>query len=90
MNAKLLVLCACVGFGLNACAQTAYQITAAPAARDLPSETRDVAECDTASRINPLARVLFCGVGAAICRDVVDSRYRKCMGDRGYRLKPIG
>ncbi|WP_139558026.1 hypothetical protein [Methylotetracoccus oryzae] len=90
MDAKLLVLRASMGLGLAACAQTAYQITAAPAARDLSSETRDVMECDRESHINPLARTLLCGVGAAICRDVVDSRYRKCMGDRGYRLKPIG
>jgi hypothetical protein len=90
MKVTLLLLCAGVGLGLNGCAQTAYQITSAPAARDLPSETRDVAECDRESQINPLTRVLFCGLGAAMCRDVVDSRYRKCMGARGYRLKPIG
>lgn len=74
---------------LAGCAQTAYQITSAPLNKDASGETIDSTQCNEESRINSFTRILFCGIGAAICRSVMDGRYEKCMRARGYQLRPI-
>ena len=87
---KIPALLTVAVLSLSGCAETAYRITAASPPRDARAQLRDVEACDEDARINVPTRILLCGIGAAICRDVTDSRYLKCMRDRGYQLKPIG
>ena len=90
MNARGLLLSASAALALCGCAQTAYRITESPSSSTVRSQTLDTRQCNEDSRINILATVLFCGVGALICREVTDSRYEGCMRDKGYQIKPIG
>jgi hypothetical protein len=89
MNRGNLIVAVGLAVSVSACAQTAYRITAAPRDKDVSSQIIDSTQCSDESRINTFTRVLFCGVGAAICRSVMDSRYEDCMIARGYRISPI-
>lgn len=74
---------------LVGCSATAYRISHAPSAKNVSAQTIDSLQCNEESRITPVVRVLFCGVGAPICRDVDDSRYEQCMRAKGYQVSPM-
>lgn len=90
MSRRRFITATALAINLFGCVQTAYQITKAPSSKNVSSQTIDSLQCNEESRINALTGVLFCGVGAAICREVIDSRYEECMKSRGYEIKPMG
>jgi hypothetical protein len=75
------------GMVLSGCAQTHYKIETAPQGKNAQGQTIDSMQCYQASQINTLSSVLFCGVGAPICRGIKDSRYEDCMRQRGYSVR---
>lgn len=89
MSARRSTLILGIAAILSGCAQTAYQITAAPPSRDVRWQSVDAMQCDEGSQVDLMRKMLFCGVGAAICRDIADEDYQECMRDRGYQLRPI-
>lgn len=92
MNARKLVLVtglAMIATEWAGCSATAYRITNAPSTKTVGAQTIDSMQCNEESRINPAARLLFCGIGAPICREVDDSNYEQCMRTRGYQLSPM-
>lgn len=72
---------------LEGCAQTMYKIQEAPKDRDAQKQNIDSSQCYEDSKINMLSTILFCGVGAPVCRSIRDSRYEECMHSRGYKVK---
>ena len=74
---------------LSGCAQTMYQISKAPDGVKEDRQVIDSKQCYEDSKINVLSSILFCGVGAPICKSIRDSRYEECMKGRGYAVKAL-
>lgn len=75
--------------GLAGCSATAYRITQAPGSKTESAQSVDSLQCSEESRINAGVQLLFCGIGAPICRHVDDSGYEQCMRARGYQISPM-
>lgn len=84
---RISLITALMTAGLAGCAQTQYKIEMAPQSKNTQAQTIDSTQCYQTSKINVLSTVLFCGIGAPICRSIRDSRYEECMQSRGYKVK---
>lgn len=73
----------------SGCAQTMYQISKAPEGVKEDRQIIDSKQCYEDSKINVLSSLLFCGIGAPVCRSIRDSRYEDCMKQRGYSVKAL-
>lgn len=84
---QLIFLTSAVVF--TGCAQTMYQISKAPEGVKENRQVIDSNQCYEDSKINVLSSILFCGVGAPVCKSIRDSRYEECMSALGYQVKAI-
>lgn len=82
-----LIVSTLLAGNLVGCSQTMYQITKAPAGVKEDRQAIDSKQCFEDSKINVLSSLIFCGVGAPICKSIRDSRYEECMKTRGYTVK---
>jgi hypothetical protein len=75
---------------LSGCAQTMFRITKAPPNKDGNLQSLESMQCNEQSRIIEPFNVLFCGIGAPICSNIRDNRYKECMSKLGYEVKEVG
>ena len=87
VHKNLILLASAAVF--TGCAQTMYQISKAPEGVKENRQIIDSKQCYEDSKINVLSSLLFCGVGAPVCKSIRDSRYEECMKTLGYQVKPI-